>query len=131
MELKMPFQKLKYAENKILLKITDDHREIYEPLTRKIGGVWSPNLSGWIFDANEETKINDFLVTQVETEIEEKCYDDYKIFAREPSCMGNTPNTTSSANSDYYDIIQELVDRVSDLEKVVEDMQKKLQRFSK
>lgn len=128
----MPFQKLKYAENKILLKLTEDHREIYEPLTRKIGGVWNSNLSGWIFDATEETRINDFLVTQVETEIEEKSYEDYKIFAREPSCMGNTPNTSSSNGSeDYYDIIQELVDRVSDLEHLVEDLHKKIQKFAK
>jgi len=129
----MTFQKTKYRDDKILLKIVNDNREIYEPLTRKIGGVWSFTLNGWLFDMVHESSVNNFITTQVETEIEEKNEEngDYTHYAREPSCFGNTPNTVSSESSDseLYNIVQELIDRVSDLEKITQDLNNKLKKI--
>jgi len=114
--------------SKILLQLTKGTREVYEPITRKIGGVWSPQLNGWLFDKNRDKKIQEFIVEQNSIDAEEQNKEYYNKFADEPDNY-NTPSSSNSSSNELqeaYDLIHELFDRVSDLEKITEELTKKI-----
>lgn len=114
--------------SKILLQLTKGTREVYEPLTRKIGGVWSTQLNGWLFDKNKEKNIQEFIVEQNSIDAEEQNKEYYNKFVDEPDNY-NTPSSSNSSPNELqeaYDLIHELFDRVSDLEKITEELTKKI-----
>lgn len=121
-------KKTKHSDSKILVqlinKTNEDIRFIYEPVARKLGGVWNKQLCGWIFDSTMDNSINEFLISQLETEIDENPQD-YSLYTRDPSTY-NTPTSESTENDDTYGLIQELFDRVSDLEKVTDELCRRL-----
>lgn len=126
----MTFNKIVFSDDKLLVKLMDEKREIFEPLTRKLGGVWNNELNGWLFDKKIEMRVDEFLLSQIETEIEENDnYSDYLAFGQTSKWNGNTPNSSrSEGNNDMYDIVQELMERVSELERITEDLSRKLKK---
>lgn len=125
------FNKIKYSETKLLVELTDHslNHELYEPIARKIGGVWNRSLNGWMFDVRLEDKIDEFIKKQNRTIAESQNKEYYTKFSEKPDTY-NTPSSSSSTSSaginEAFDLIQELFDRVSDLEKVVEDLVRKV-----
>lgn len=124
------FNKIQYSENKLLVELTDHslNHEIYEPIVRKIGGVWNKTLNGWLFDTKMEDKINDFIKKQNKSFAESQNKEYYTKFSEKPDTF-RTPSSASSRSSagvnEAFDLIQELFDRVSDLEKTVEELARK------
>jgi hypothetical protein len=124
--------KLPHSDQRIIVEL--DHgmnHEVYEPLVRKLGGVWNKNLHGWMFERSREAQIDDFVKTQNRTLAETQNKEYYTKFGEDPDTY-NTPSSSSSASSaginEAFDLIQELFDRVSDLEKIVEDHGRKLRK---
>jgi hypothetical protein len=127
------FNKIQYSENKLLVEITDHsiNHEIYEPVVRKIGGVWNKTLNGWLFDTKSDTKVDEFIKKQNKSIAESQNKEYYTKFSEKPDTY-RTPSSASSRSSagmnEAFDLIQELFDRVSDLEKTVEDLVRKLNK---
>jgi hypothetical protein len=127
------FNKIQYSDTKVLVELTDHslNHELYEPIARKIGGVWNKTLNGWMFDTRSEDKIDDFIKKQNRTIAESQNKEYYTKFSEKPDTY-NTPSSSSSRSStginEAFDLIQELFDRVSDLEKIVEEMARKQKR---
>lgn len=129
------FSKNPYSEDKLILELdsTEYSREVYEPLIRKLGGVWNKTLNGWIFDQRAEPKVNEFIRKQNVIIAEKQNKEYYTKFSEEPKTW-NTPSSSNSSGYSHagieeaFDVIQELVDRVSDLEKIVEEHSRKLRR---
>lgn len=122
--------KLPHNDQRIIVEL--DHgmnHEVYEPLVRKLGGVWNKNLHGWMFERSRETQIDEFVKTQNRSLAETQNKEYYTKFGEDPDSY-NTPSSSSSTSSaginEAFDLIQELFDRVSDLEKIVEDHGRKL-----
>ena len=120
--------------SKILLQVNKGSREIFEPSTRKLGGVWTQQLNGWLFDKSKIDRINDFIVEQNSIDAEEQNKEYYTKFSHEPNNY-NTPSSRSNSSGgsenglhEAFDLIQELFDRVSDLEKITEELGKKIKR---
>lgn len=120
--------------SKILLQINKGSKEVFEPPVRKIGGVWVQQLNGWLFEKNSTTKVDDFIIEQNSIDAEEQNKEFYKNFSKEPNSY-NTPSSRSSMSNDSvsglheaFDLIHELFDRVSDLEKITEELSKKIRR---
>lgn len=121
--------------SKILLKLSKGTREVYEPLTRKIGGVWSSSLNGWLFDINSKPKLDDFINEQNSIDAEQQNKEYYTKFSEDPK-NHNTPNSSegdgeNSGLQEAFDLIHELFDRVSDLEKITEELSKKIKPVGK
>ena len=127
------FNKIQYSDTKLLVELTDHslNHEVYEPIVRKIGGVWNKTLHGWMFDAQHSEKIEDFIKKQNRTIAESQNKEYYTKFSEKPDTY-NTPSSMSSRSStginEAFDLIQELFDRVSDLEKIVEDLSRRQRR---
>lgn len=127
------FNKIQYSDTKVLVELTDHslNHELYEPVARKIGGVWNKTLNGWMFDSRTEDKIDEFIKKQNRTIAESQNKEYYTKFSEKPDTY-NTPSSASSRSStginEAFDLIQELFDRVSDLEKIVEEMSRKQKR---
>jgi hypothetical protein len=124
--------KLPHNDQRIIVEL--DHgmnHEVYEPLVRKLGGVWNKNLHGWLFERSREEQIDEFVKTQNRTLAETQNKEYYTKFGEDPDSY-NTPSSSSSTSSaginEAFDLIQELFDRVSDLEKIVEDHGRKLRK---
>ena len=129
------FNKNSYSEDKLILELEDPEvvRELYEPLIRKLGGVWNKNLNGWIFEQRLEPKVDEFIRKQNMLLAEKQNKEYYTKFSDEPKTW-NTPSSSNSSRrsnsglDEAFDLIQELIDRVSDLEKIVEEHSRKLRR---
>lgn len=129
------FNKNPYSEDKLILELEDPEvvRELYEPLIRKLGGVWNKNLNGWIFEQRLEPKVDEFIRKQNMLLAEKQNKEYYTKFSDEPKTW-NTPSSSNSSRrsnsglDEAFDLIQELIDRVSDLEKIVEEHSRKLRR---
>jgi hypothetical protein len=84
-----------------------------------------------MFERSREAQIDDFVKTQNRTLAETQNKEYYTKFGEDPDTY-NTPSSSSSASSaginEAFDLIQELFDRVSDLEKIVEDHGRKLRK---
>jgi hypothetical protein len=124
--------KLPHNDQRIIVEL--DHgmnHEVYEPLVRKLGGVWNKNLHGWLFERSRESQVDEFVKSQNRTLAETQNKEYYTKFGEDPDSY-NTPSSSSSASSaginEAFDLIQELFDRVSDLEKIVEDHGRKLRK---
>jgi hypothetical protein len=125
--------KLPYSDHRIIVEL--DHgcnHEIYEPLARKLGGVWNKTLHGWLFDRELEKKVDEFVKMQNRSIAENQNKEYYTKFGDDP-LTHNTPSSSSSSSStgglnEAFDLIQELFDRVSDLEKIVEEYGRKLRK---
>jgi hypothetical protein len=129
------FNKNPYSEDKLLLELENQEvaREVYEPLVRKLGGVWNKTLNGWIFEIRLEPKVDEFIRKQNIILAEKQNKEYYTKFSDEPK-IWNTPSSSNSSHrsnsglDEAFDLIQELIDRVSDLEKIVEEHSRKLRR---
>ena len=124
--------KLPHNDQRIIVEL--DHgmnHEVYEPLVRKLGGVWNKNLHGWLFERSREEQIDEFVKTQNRTLAETQNKEYYTKFGEDPDSY-NTPSSSSSTSSaginEAFDLIHELFDRVSDLEKIIEDHGRKLRK---
>lgn len=122
--------KLPYSDQRVIVEL--DHgmnHDVYEPLVRKLGGVWNKNLHAWMFDRQKEAQIDEFIKIQNRSIAERQNKEYFTKFGEEPQTY-NTPSSASSASSaginEAFDLIQELFDRVSDLEKIVEEHGRKL-----
>lgn len=126
------FQKIKTDNNKLLVQLLnpEENHEVYEPIMRKLGGMWSRNRGAWIFDQGPHEKLDE-VITKYNIRFAEKENKEYYTkFSEEPSTY-NTPSSTSSHNSgsglnEAFELIQELFDRVSELETTIESLRKKL-----
>ena len=125
------FKKKKYCDDKILVEIDESiSRDIYEPVARKIGGVWNPKMNGWLFDARSELKIEQFIKSHNTRVAETQNKEYYTKFAEEPSNY-NTPSSTTSSTSglnEAFELIQELFDRITELEKTVGELSRRLRK---
>ena len=129
------FLKTKYDSDKILVKLSKsgDESEIYEPIMRKLGGMWNRSLSGWIFDDNgqENEKLDELLYKYNVRMAEKENKEYYTKFSEEPNTY-NTPSSSSSIEdgtsglNEAFELIQELFDRVIDLEEQVSQLQKSI-----
>jgi len=127
------FQKTVYNDSKILVALNGSQpHEIYEPLVRKMGGVWNKSLNGWMFDFSSEDKLDGFISKQNNSFAEDQNKEYYTKFTEEPNTY-RTPSSASSGSNlsisglnEAFDLIQELFDRVSDMEKVLEEHSRKL-----
>lgn len=122
--------------SKLLLKLSKGTREVYEPLTRKIGGVWSPSLNGWLFDGSKKNKLDEFVTEQNSIDAENQNKEYYHKFTDDPKNY-NTPTSSSEGDNEgsglqeAFDLIHELFDRVTDLEKIIEELSKKVKPIGK
>jgi hypothetical protein len=84
-----------------------------------------------MFDRQHEAQIDEFIKTQNRTIAEKQNKEYFTKFGDEPQTY-NTPSSSSSNSSaginEAFDLIQELFDRVSDLEKIVEEHGRKIRR---
>lgn len=127
------FLKTKYESDKILVKLSraDEYSEVYEPIMRKLGGMWNRSLSGWIFDDNDRHEKLDEILYKYNSRMAEKENKEYYTkFSEEPDTY-NTPSSSSSHNSasglnEAFELIQELFDRVIELENQYSEIQKNL-----
>jgi len=128
------FNKKAYNDSKILLELlntSNKPRELYEPVIRKLGGVWNKSLNGWLFDIQNQIQIDQFIEKHNIDFAEDQNKEYYTRFVSEPDNF-NTPSSRSSSNgsavgiNEAFDLIQELFDRVSDIEKILEEHTKKL-----
>ena len=128
------FKKSVYNNDKILLELGGSNahpKDVYEPVIRKLGGVWNRSLNGWIFGSTDSVKVDQFIeknnINFAETENKEY----YTKFSEEPTTY-NTPSSRASSNlstsgiNEAFDLIQELFDRVTDLEKIIEEHGRRL-----
>lgn len=117
--------------SRILLKLPKNlNREVYEPMTRKIGGVWNSSLNAWLFEESKRNKVEEFITEQNTIDAEQQNKEYYKNFTEDPKNY-NTPNSSFgseeySSIQEAFDLIHELFDRVSDLEKITEELSKKI-----
>lgn len=117
--------------SKLLVRIKQDSpHEIYEPIVRKLGGVWNKTLNGWLFETIKEPQIDSFIDKNNNVFAENQNKEYYTKFAEEPSTY-NTPSSTTSRQSnsginEAFDLIQDLFDRLSDIEKIVEEHGRRL-----
>jgi len=130
--VKKMFNKVKYSDTKFLLELdANGNHEVYEPLVRKMGGVWNKTLNGWMFDTAVEDRCDDFVKSQNRTLAERQNKEYYTKFSEQPGSY-NTPSSTTSSSAaglnEAFDLIQELFDRVTDLEKIVEEHGRKIRR---
>lgn len=121
-----------YNENKIKLELKPSNNNkpfVYEPVIRKMGGVWNSSLNGWLFEKKLQPQVDDFMDTQNSILAEQLNKEFYTKFGEEPDNY-NTPSSTSTSSdrgmNEAYDLIQELFDRVTDLEKITEEHSRKL-----
>jgi hypothetical protein len=127
------FRKVKYSESKLLVELdASEPHEVFEPVVRKLGGVWNKTLNGWMFDAQVEPRVSEFIQSQNRTVAERQNKEYYTKFGEDPGTY-NTPSSASSSSSvggvnEAFDLIQELFDRVTDLERIVEEHGRKLRR---
>jgi hypothetical protein len=123
------FIKKSFGENKFLVELEDSvSHDVYEPLVRKIGGVWNNGLNGWLFDYRSEERIDHFLKSQNSHIAEKQNKEFYTKFVEEPNTY-NTPCSSTSSTSglnEAFELIQELFDRIADLEKTVGELSKRL-----
>ena len=117
------FSKRHYGDNKIIIELEGEIvHDVYEPLLRKIGGVWSNNINGWLFDIRNEDKVEYFLKEHNSQIAENQNKEYYTKFSEEPSTY-NTPcsssNSSTSGLNEAFELIQDLFDRIADLEKTV------------
>jgi hypothetical protein len=127
------FHKTVYNDSKILVEMNGSQpHEIYEPLVRKMGGVWNKTLNGWMFDSSSEDKLESFITKQNSSFAEGQNKEYYTKFTEEPDTY-RTPSSASSGSNlsmsglnEAFDLIQELFDRVSDMEKILEEHGRKL-----
>jgi hypothetical protein len=120
-----------YSDHKILLELKnhDSKPVVWEPLIRKIGGVWNTNIGGWLFDKKYSAQIDEFVDTQNSIIGEKLNKEFYLKFGEEPDNYNTPSSTTSSSNhgmNEAFDLIHELFDRVSDLEKICEEHSRRL-----
>lgn len=121
-----------YNENKLKLELkpsNDTKPFVYEPVIRKMGGVWNSSINGWLFEKKLQSQVDDFMDTQNSILAEQLNKEFYTKFGEEPDNY-NTPSSTSTSSdrgmNEAYDLIQELFDRVTDLEKITEEHSKRL-----
>jgi hypothetical protein len=124
------FVSSEYNDHKILLELKNDDPKpiVWEPLIRKIGGVWNTNLGGWLFDKKYLTQLEEFIDTQNSIIGEKINKEFYLKFGEEPDNY-NTPSSTTSSNhgmNEAFDLIHELFDRVTDLETICEEHSRRL-----
>lgn len=125
--------KLPYGDQRILIELDQGcNHEVYEPLARKLGGMWNKTLHGWLFERQMEKQVDEFVKLQNRTIAETQNKEYYTKFGEDPQTH-NTPSSSSSASSsgglnEAFDLIQELFDRVSDLEKIVEEHGRKFRK---
>jgi hypothetical protein len=80
-----------------------------------------------------EAKVDEFIRKQNMLLAEKQNKEYYTKFSDEPKTW-NTPSSSNSSRrsnsglDEAFDLIQELIDRVSDLEKIVEEHSRKLRR---
>lgn len=124
--------KLPFSDQRIIVEL--DHGQnpvVYEPLVRKLGGVWNKNLHAWMFSRDQEAQVDDFVRSQNKLLADSQNKEYFTKFSEEPQSY-NTPSSSSSASSaginEAFDLIQELFERVSDLEKIVEEHGRKIQQ---
>ena len=125
------FRKKRYCEDKILVEIEKNtSHDVYEPVIRKIGGVWNCKLNGWLFDIRCDSSIEQFIKTHNSQIAETQNKEYYTKFSEEPGNY-NTPSSTTSSSSglnEAFELIQELFDRISELEKTVGEISRRLRR---
>lgn len=126
--------KLPFSDQRVIVEL--DHGQnpvVYEPLVRKLGGVWNKNLHAWMFSREHEDQVDEFVKTQNKLLADSQNKEYFTKFSEEPQSY-NTPSSSSSVSSaginEAFDLIQELFERVSDLEKIVEEHGRKIQRKS-
>lgn len=125
------FSKTSYNDSKLLVQLIGSQpHEIYEPIVRKLGGVWNKTLNGWMFDLSKETQVDQFITNNNKIYAEGQNKEFYTDFAKEPDTF-NTPssrssNLSTSGINEAFDLIQELFDRLSDIEKIVEEHGRRL-----
>lgn len=125
------FIKTRFNDTKFIVKMTHEESHlIYEPVFRKFGGVWNKPADGWLFDFFSEEKVEEYIRKQNKQLAEQQNKEYYTKFSDEPDTY-NTPSTNSSNSTglnEAFDLIHELFDRVSDLERIVEEHSRKIKK---
>lgn len=124
--------KLLHNDQRIIVELDQGiNHEVYEPLVRKLGGVWNRNVHGWLFERRLEKEVDEFIMSQNRRIAETQNKEYYVKFGEDPTTY-NTPSSTSNSSAaginEAFDLIQELFDRVTDLEKIVEEHGRKIRR---
>jgi hypothetical protein len=109
----------KYNHDKILLECEESERFVYEPLVRKLGGLWMGDLSGWLFAKNKELEIKSLILKTDQLEIQEN----YDWALHSPKTIQKSPQYQSQEdiNMDLYSLVDNLNQRIVLLEHICKD----------
>lgn len=107
----------KYNQDKILLECQESERMVYEPLVRRMGGVWMAELSGWLFDKKKELEIQSLILKTDSIEVHEN----YEWALNSPPAILKSPQfeSQSDLNNDLYSLIENLNQRLLEVEHVM------------